>query len=154
MSQNWQFEDVVTNSEGQVDDMTSSESVEVNAVEENSNAKRGRGRPLGATKKPSGSATNRSNDLDSLEAQITELRSLVQSQNIKIMNLENRAPSVNFNGPELPPNLEQRLDIIQRWVEALHTFLNTGRITNSIDGAVEEELELIISKIPEIPSNA
>ena len=137
----WQFEDISTE-EGTEEDMVAA----TEQLEEDGVSKRGRGRPQGST--------NKSNGADELKAEITQLHELLQQQNIKIMNLENKAPSVNFEGPALPPNLEKRLDVIQRWVETLHLFLNTGRITNSVDGAAEEELELIIQNLPEIPVNA
>ncbi len=137
-AQNWQFANVIE--EEGTEEMVSTEQVAEN------DSKRGRGRPQGST--------NKSNGVDELKTEITELRDLVQTQNVKIMNLENRAPSVNFEGPALPLNLEKRLDVIQRWVETLHLFLNTGRITNSVDGAAEEELEFIIQNLPEIPVNA
>ena len=61
-----------------------------------------------------------------------------------------QAPSVQLNVPATPSNQsEKRLEVIQSWVETFHQFLLTSRITNSVDRVAEDELALIMDRLPD-----
>lgn len=123
--------------------MSTGEIVDTEVEEEET--RRGRGRPPGSVNRN----TDYSSDISEIRAELTALRSSIESLRSQVVNV-----TLQTSTPDLPPNLEIRLDTIQTWVETLHLFLNTGRITNSVDGAAETALEEIIGNIPEVPSHA
>jgi hypothetical protein len=57
--------------------------------------------------------------------------------------------TVTIDSSVLDGDTERRLTILQAWVEMFHHFLNTGRITNSVDGAAEAALEDVMTRLPE-----
>ena len=122
--------------------MNTGEIIETEVEDE---TRRGRGRPPGSVNRN----IDYSSDISEIKAELTALRSSVESLRSQVVDV-----TLKSTAPDLPPNLETRLDIIQTWVETLHLFLNTGRITNSVDGAAETALEEIIGNIPEVPSHA
>jgi hypothetical protein len=115
------------------------------SIEDVNSSKRGRGRPSGSL--------NKGNGTKELQAEVDELRSTINSLKDVIEQMQNAAgqaaiPTTNSHqGAEA-----QRLTVIQAWVEAFHHYLNTGRITNSVDGTAEAALEEIMRKLPENPS--
>ena len=118
------------------------------AVEKTTSNKR-RGRPAGSL--------NKSNGTKELQAEVAELRSTVSSLNDTIERMQANATvaTIPTSAPttnSLQSNEAQRLTVIQAWVEAFHHYLNTGRITNSVDGTAEAALEAIMRKLPENPS--
>ena len=101
--------------------------------------KRGRGRPAGSV--------NKSND------EVAALRKEIEILKNKIATLDsgarnNQAP-VDHSADEFLKKLDLRVSIIQQWVEMFHMFLTTSRITNSADKMAEDELTIVISKLPE-----
>ena len=108
-------------------------------IEEESTAddtsKRGRGRPPGAT--------NKNTELIELKASIEELTN-------KVNKLENSSSQPVQATPVSSSGLEQRLDVLQTWIEAFHMFLCSGRITNSAERAAEDELDKILEQLPEM----
>lgn len=108
-------------------------------IEEESTAddtsKRGRGRPPGAT--------NKNTELIELKASIGELTN-------RIDKLENNSSQPVQTTTVSSSGLEQRLDVLQTWIEAFHMFLVSGRITNSAERAAEDELDKILEQLPEM----
>ena len=99
--------------------------------------KRGRGRPAGSA--------NKSND------EVAALRKEIEILKYKIATLDSGASKsqVDHSADELLQKLDLRVSIIQQWVEMFHMFLTTSRITNSADKMAEDELTVVISKLPE-----
>ena len=109
--------------------------------------KRGRGRPPGSL--------NKTNGVSELKAEIAELRNTVANLTNTVSRLQNiqPPPPVATTPSVVTTNLDaQRLTVLQAWIEMFHHFLNTGRITNSVDGSAEAALEEVIRKLPENPS--
>lgn len=105
--------------------------------------KRGRGRPAGSL--------NKSNDLTALRDEVKVLTAKVESLQVQLYRVE-QAPSVQLNVPATSNQSSQsdkRLDVIQSWVETFHQFLLTSRITNSVDRVAEDELALIMDRLPD-----
>ena len=96
---------------------------------------RGRGRPPGAT--------NNNTELIELKASIVELTN-------RIDKLENNSSQPVQTTTVSSSGLEQRLDVLQTWIEAFHMFLVSGRITNSAERAAEDELDKILEQLPEM----
>lgn len=118
-------------------------------VEQSTTSRRGRGRPAGSL--------NKSNGTKELQAEIEELRSTVSSLKNTVERMQENAavatiPTSVPTTTDLHGNEAQRLTVVQAWVEMFHHFLNTGRITNSVDGAAEAALEEVMRKLPENPS--
>jgi len=101
--------------------------------------KRGRGRPAGSA--------NKSND------EVAALRKELEILKNKIATLDSGANNsqvqVDHSADEFLTKLDLRVSIIQQWVEMFHMFLTTSRITNSADKMAEDELTIVISKLPE-----
>jgi len=108
-------------------------------IEEESTAddgsKRGRGRPPGATNK---------------NIELTELKTSLEELTDRINKLENSSPQPVQTQTIDSSGLEQRLDVLQTWIEAFHMFLVSGRITNSAERAAEDELDKILEQLPEM----
>ena len=124
-------------------------SPEENEVQESETTKRGRGRPAGSL--------NKSNGTQELKAEVAELRSTKSLKDVVERMQENAAVATIPAPPistttALQGNEAQRLTVVQAWVEMFHHFLNTGRITNSVDGSAEAALEEVMRKLPENPS--
>jgi len=101
---------------------------------------RGRGRPAGSLNKSNGG-------LSQLKAEIATLTAKVEALQDQI----NTQPPVVQAVPTSSNQLEKRLAVVQYWVETFHQFLLTSRITNSVGKVAEEELALIIQKLPDNP---
>ena len=101
--------------------------------------KRGRGRPAGSA--------NKSND------EVVALRKEIEILKNKIATLDSGASNnqvqVDHSADEFLTKLDLRVSILQQWVEMFHMFLTTSRITNSADKMAEDELTIVISKLPE-----
>ena len=101
--------------------------------------KKGRGRPAGSA--------NKSND------EVAALRKELEILKNKIATLDSGASNnqvqVDHTADEFLTKLDLRVSIIQQWVEMFHMFLTTSRITNSADKMAEDELTIVISKLPE-----
>ena len=99
--------------------------------------KKGRGRPAGST--------NKTNE------EVAELRKELEILKNKIATLDSGANNgqVDHSADEFLKKLDLRVSIIQQWVEMFHMFLTTSRITNSADRLAEDELTIVISKLPE-----
>ena len=101
--------------------------------------KRGRGRPAGSV--------NKSND------EVAELRKEFEILKNKIATLDsdrnNGQAQVDHSADEFLEKLDLRVSILQQWMEMFHMFLTTSRITNSADKMAEDELTIVISKLPE-----
>ena len=124
-------------------------SPEENEVQESETTKRGRGRPAGSL--------NKSNGTQELKAEVAELRSTVKSLKDVVERMQENAAIATLPAPTptttaLKGSEAQRLTVVQAWVEMFHHFLNTGRITNSVDGSAEAALEEVMRKLPENPS--
>ena len=124
--------------------MTTGEIVaqEEETVEAQEETRRGRGRPTGST--------NRNN------TEVSELRQEIQNLKNKIEAFDTDSGSSRMsNANELDAirrsveRMDLKVSVIQQWVEMFHMFLTTSRITNSADRMAEEELTVIISKLPE-----
>ena len=103
--------------------------------------KRGRGRPTGSTTRETG---------------VTELKEEIRNIKNRIESFEtDNGSSRMSNANELDAirrsveRMDLKVSVIQQWVEMFHMFLTTSRITNSADRMAEEELTVIISKLPE-----
>jgi len=121
----------------------------VEEVDQTTSSKRGRGRPAGSL--------NKTNGTKELQAEIDELRSTVNFLKDTIERMQTNAavaiiPTSVPTTNSLQGEESQRLTVLQAWVEAFHHYLNTGRITNSVDGTAEASLEEIMRKLPENPS--
>ena len=103
--------------------------------------KRGRGRPAGSLNKSS-------NGPSQMKAEVATLNAKVESLQAQIRRME-QSPPVQLNVPAASNQLEKRVTVIQEWVETFHQFLLTSRITNSVDRVAEDELALIIQKMPD-----
>ena len=124
-------------------------SPEENEVQESETTKRGRGRPAGSL--------NKSNGTQELKAEVAELRSTVKSLKDVVERMQENAAIATLPAPTptttaLKGSEAQRLTVLQAWIEMFHHFLNTGRITNSVDGSAEAALEEVMRKLPENPS--
>ena len=103
---------------------------------------RGRGRPAGSLNKSNGGFSQLKDEVAALTAKVEELQAQIHA-----------TPSVDQS--TFSNQLEKRLTVVQYWVETFHQFLLTSRITNSVDKVAEEELALIIQKLPNnTPINA
>ena len=102
---------------------------------------RGRGRPAGSLNKSS-------NGPSQMRAEVATLNAKVESLQAQIRSME-QSPSVQLNVSAASDQLEKRVTVIQEWVETFHQFLLTSRITNSVDRVAEDELALIIQKMPD-----
>ena len=109
-------------------------------IEETTSNKR-RGRPAGSL--------NKSSSTQDLKNEIAELQNTVNSLKDSIEKLQGNntvsAPTVNVSQSDD----QRRLTVLQAWVEMFHHFLNTGRITNSVDKAAETALEEVMLRLPE-----
>jgi len=99
---------------------------------------RGRGRPAGSLNKSNGGLSQLTAEVAALTAKVEELQAQIHA-----------TPSVDQS--TFSNQLEKRLTVVQYWVETFHQFLLTSRITNSVDKVAEEELALIIQKLPDCP---
>ena len=131
-----------------VNDFTVTETVEeevetITQEVEDTAAKRGRGRPAGSL--------NKSNGTDALKTEVEDLKKTVERLEYLVQeNLATAAShTVTIDSSVLDGDTERRLTILQAWVEMFHHFLNTGRITNSVDGAAEAALEDVMTRLPE-----
>ena len=125
--------------------MTTGEMVVEEEDSDNGSAeKRGRGRPAGSLNKSNGGTSQ-------LKAEVVTLTAKVESLQAQIRRIE-QSPPVQLNVPiSSSTQLEERVTVIQAWVETFHQFLLTSRITNSVDRVAEDELALIIQKMPDNP---
>ena len=98
-------------------------------------SKRGRGRPPGATNK---------------NTELIELKTSLEELTDRINRLENSNTQTVQTQTTDSSGLEQRLDVLQTWIEAFHMFLVSGRITNSAERAAEDELDKILEQLPEM----
>jgi len=118
--------------------------VEEEDSDNGSTEKRGRGRPAGSLNKSNGGTSQ-------LKAEVVTLTAKVESLQAQIRRIE-QSPPVQLNVPiSSSTQLEERVTVIQAWVETFHQFLLTSRITNSVDRVAEDELALIIQKMPDNP---
>ena len=117
------------------DTVTVEESVEVES-------KRGRGRPTGSTNKVNEELSVLKQEVQSLKNKINALDAGSGTDKLFSANVESR---INTSLEKL----DLRVSIIQQWVEMFHMFLTTSRITNSADRVAEDELTIVISKLPE-----
>lgn len=102
--------------------------------------KKGRGRPSGSTNKPNEEVAELRKEIHELKNRIDALAS--GTSRLDTANSEGRVKaSVD--------KLDVRLSIIQQYLEMFHLFLTTSRITNSAEKTAEDELEKVISKLPE-----
>jgi len=119
-----------------------------NQGQESEPIKRGRGRPAGSL--------NKTNGTKELQAELDELRNTVSSLKNTVERMQENAAVATIPAPvtttTFQGNEAQRLTVSQAWIEMFHHFLNTGRITNSVDGSAEAALEEVMRKLPENPS--
>ena len=102
--------------------------------------KKGRGRPAGSTNKPNEEVVELRKEIHELKNRIDALAS--GTSRLDTANSEGRIKaSVD--------KIDVRLSIIQQYTEMFHLFLTTGRITNSIEKTAADELEKVISTLPE-----
>ena len=102
--------------------------------------KKGRGRPAGSTNKPNEEVVELRKEIHELKNRIDALAS--GTSRLDTANSEGRIKaSVD--------KLDVRLSIIQQYTEMFHLFLTTGRITNSTEKTAADELEKVISTLPE-----
>jgi len=104
--------------------------------------KKGRGRPAGSTNKPNEEVIELRKEIEELKNRITALDSGSGTNRLADANSESRLNA-------RMDKLDLRLSVIQQWVEMFHMFLTTSRITNSADRVAEDELTIVISKLPE-----
>ena len=104
--------------------------------------KKGRGRPSGSTNKPNEEVAELRKEIQELKNKIAALDSGSGTNHLSDANLESRL-SAKID------KLDLRVSVIQQWVEMFHMFLTTSRITNSADRVAEDELTIVISKLPE-----
>jgi len=104
--------------------------------------KRGRGRPTGSTNKANEDLSALKQEVQSLKNRISALDAGSGTDKLSSANIESR---INASLEKL----DLRVSIIQQWVEMFHMFLTTSRITNSADRTAEDELTIVISKLPE-----
>ena len=128
--------------EGTVTGTTESLGMTTGEVIAEEEPRRGRGRPTGAT-------TSRSTGVDELKEEIRNIKNKIESFDT------DSGSSRMSNANELDAirrsveRMDLKVSVIQQWVEMFHMFLTTSRITNSADRMAEEELTVIISKLPE-----
>ena len=104
--------------------------------------KKGRGRPAGSTNKPNEEVVELRKEIHELKNRIDALASGSGTSRLDTANSEGRMKaSVD--------KLDVRLSIIQQYTEMFHLFLTTGRITNSTEKTAADELEKVISTLPE-----
>ena len=115
---------------------------EVTEVEETTTTEvtKGRGRPAGSTSKVNDEVLELRKEVQDLKNKITALDS--DTSRLSEANAENRLNAAI-------EKLGLRTSVIQQWVEMFHMFLTTSRITNSADRVAEDELTIVISKLPE-----
>ena len=101
--------------------------------------KKGRGRPSGSTNKANDEVAALRKEIEILKNQIATLDSGASNNQIQ----------VDHSADEFLTKLDLRVSILQQWVEMFHMFLTTSRITNSADKMAEDELTVVISKLPE-----
>lgn len=128
--------------EGTVTDTTESLGMTTGEVVNEEEPKRSRGRPTGST-------TSRSTGVDELKEEIRNIKNKIESFDT------DSGSSRMSNANELDAirrsveRMDLKVSVIQQWVEMFHMFLTTSRITNSADRMAEEELTVIISKLPD-----
>ena len=101
--------------------------------------KKGRGRPSGSTNKANDEVAALRKEIEILKNQIATLDSGASTDQVQ----------VDHSADEFLTKLDLRISILQQWVEMFHMFLTTSRITNSADKMAEDELTVVISKLPE-----
>ena len=101
--------------------------------------KKGRGRPSGSTNKANDEVAALRKEIEILKNQIATLDSGASTSQVQ----------VDHSADEFLTKLDLRVSILQQWVEMFHMFLTTSRITNSADKMAEDELTVVISKLPE-----
>ena len=102
----------------------------------------GRGRPSGSTNKPNEEVVELRKEIQELKNKIAALDSGSGTNHLSDANSESRLNAKI-------DKLDLRVSVIQQWVEMFHMFLTTSRITNSADRVAEDELTIVISKLPE-----
>ena len=119
---------------------TDEEVVQTTTEETTVEVTKGRGRPAG-------SANKANND------EVAELRKEIETLKSKVAALALFADSdqkeVDHSADEFLAKMDLRVSVIQQWVEMFHMFLTTSRITNSADRVAEDELTIVISKMPD-----
>tara|TARA_R110002020_G_scaffold64989_4_gene171953 strand:- start:11 stop:466 length:456 start_codon:yes stop_codon:yes gene_type:complete len=129
--------------EGTVTETTEALGMTTEEVVDEGEPRRGRGRPAGAT------TASRATGVDELKEEIRNIKNRIES--FETDNGSSRMSNAN----ELDAvrrsveRMDLKVSVIQQWVEMFHMFLTTSRITNSADRMAEEELTVIISKLPE-----
>ena len=101
--------------------------------------KKGRGRPSGSTNKANDEVAALRKEIEILKNQIATLDSGASTSQVQ----------VDHSADEFLTKLDLRVSILQQWVEMFHMFLTPSRITNSADKMAEDELTVVISKLPE-----
>jgi len=104
--------------------------------------KKGRGRPTGSTNKVNDEVAELRKEIQELKNKIATLDSGSGTNHLAEANAESRLKAI-------VEKLDLRVSVIQQWVEMFHMFLTTSRITNSADRVAEDELTIVISKLPE-----
>jgi hypothetical protein len=111
-----------------------------------STEKRGRGRPAGSLNKSNGGLGQLKDEVAALTAKVEALQAQISRQ---VPPVQLNVPPIHTPASSSNQYLEERVSVIQSWVENFHHFLITSRITNSVDRVAEEELALIMERLPD-----
>jgi archaellum component FlaC len=114
------------------------ETVQTTTEETTVEGTKGRGRPAGST--------NKNEELAELKQELEDLKNKVNA--LTSSANDNQKP-VDHSADEFLAKMDLRVSVLQQWVEMFHMFLTTSRITNSADRMAEDELTIVISKMPD-----
>jgi predicted translin family RNA/ssDNA-binding protein len=115
------------------------ETVQTTTEEVTVEATRGRGRPAGSANKANDEVAELKKEIETLKSKVAALALFAESDQ----------KQVDHSADEFLAKMDLRVSVLQQWVEMFHMFLTTSRITNSADRMAEDELTIVISKMPD-----
>ena len=115
------------------------ETVQTTTEEATVEATRGRGRPAGSANKANDEVAELKKEIETLKSKVAALALFAESDQ----------KQVDHSADEFLAKMDLRVSVLQQWVEMFHMFLTTSRITNSADRMAEDELTIVISKMPD-----
>jgi predicted translin family RNA/ssDNA-binding protein len=115
------------------------ETVQTTTEEATVEAIRGRGRPAGSANKANDEVAELKKEIETLKSKVAALALFAESDQ----------KQVDHSADEFLAKMDLRVSVLQQWVEMFHMFLTTSRITNSADRMAEDELTIVISKMPD-----
>ena len=84
-------------------------------------------------------------DIDDLRAQISSIQNLVEVTHKGLESLTTRFNELVEGTPDTDSQPDaEKVSVMWNYIQRFNTLLNTGRITNTVDGAAEAALNEIL----------